>query len=275
MIADQATNAVAEVIGRSGHAVERVLNDYGEDLLVQTAHAGRMDACRLWVQVKGTTTLDRFRVADGGYRLTVPFRQALRWLRTLDSVVVVLWDVSAGRGWFADPKEQVDELGSLGQKTVTLRFNAARHFKEEVIDGLVWQTRLYHYSTLFADAQQNHEFSKDIGSDEPPLRLAALGLDLLVTLGLVVNPEPDQFSLADPARQRFREALMASGHAVAVVLPKEADLRDDAAREALLKAAMVTLASAFDDPHILLPVNFVGVCSDLIIGLAGFRRPPG
>ena len=77
VLGDQALNEVAAVISRAGHAVERVANDYGEDLLVQTSHAGRMDASRLWLQVKGTESLDRYRRKRGD--------SAFQWISTTPS----------------------------------------------------------------------------------------------------------------------------------------------------------------------------------------------
>src|SRR5215212_5674101 len=93
VLGDQALNEAAAVIARAGHAVERVANDYGEDLLVQTSHAGRMDASRLWLQVKGTGSLDRYRRKRGGFSLPVDLDHALRWSRSADLVAVVLWDL--------------------------------------------------------------------------------------------------------------------------------------------------------------------------------------
>jgi hypothetical protein len=57
IIGDKASLAVQRIIADAGFAVETISNDYGEDLLVQTHHAGEIDASRLWFQVKGTMNL--------------------------------------------------------------------------------------------------------------------------------------------------------------------------------------------------------------------------
>ena len=92
-IADRAVSAVTALCNRIGWACEVVVNDYGEDLLVQPTLADRVDNCRLWIQVKGTEDVARFETASG-LSLPVSFDHAVRWTRSADLVVVALWDVS-------------------------------------------------------------------------------------------------------------------------------------------------------------------------------------
>jgi hypothetical protein len=65
VIADQAVGAVVQMLVDACHAVHHVVHDYGEDLLIETSHSGRIDATRLWIQVKvseppvfGSVTID-------------------------------------------------------------------------------------------------------------------------------------------------------------------------------------------------------------------------
>lgn len=88
-IADQAVSAVRRVWADVGAAVEEVRRDYGEDLLVQPQFDGRMDACRLWVQVKGTAGPSDRDSSGGNLRIRFRNDLLLRWARTADEVVII------------------------------------------------------------------------------------------------------------------------------------------------------------------------------------------
>ncbi len=68
VVGDQATNEVAGVWIACGCACERVTSDYGEDLVVQPALHQRVDPFQIRVQVKGTSSLQRFRRKDSVLR---------------------------------------------------------------------------------------------------------------------------------------------------------------------------------------------------------------
>lgn len=122
-VGERDRSAVEGVLADAEHAVSEVSRDYGEDLLVQTDHKGHMDASRLWVQVKGTDDVTRYRTSKKSrkdrFSLSVPFETAIRWIRTIDLAIVVLWDIEKKTGWYAVPRRQVDVWkGTMsGQKT--------------------------------------------------------------------------------------------------------------------------------------------------------------
>ena len=154
--ADRARTAVEAVIAEAGFAVEVVTNDYGEDLLVQTSHAGQMDASRMWLQVKGTEDSRQYRRATGSFAYSVPIGHAIRWLRSGDLVIVVLWDVVKRTGRYAVVSEEVDEWGSAqaGTPTLLLSFSADHVFNVSAARSLAWQSRIMRYSALFLHAQE-------------------------------------------------------------------------------------------------------------------------
>ena len=92
-VADQAVNRVESIFVNCGCACDRIQHDYGEDLLVQTALNDEVDPLRIFVQVKGTTDIQRFRNKGLAYSLGVPKPLAQRWARSAELVVIVLWDV--------------------------------------------------------------------------------------------------------------------------------------------------------------------------------------
>lgn len=152
----QALKAVSKVIRRAGYEPEEVANDYGEDLLVQTSRKDRLDASRLWFQVKGTGKIKHHR-KNGRLRFQVRFDHAMRWIRSPDLVVIVLWDTVERVGWYAIPSEQLDvfEVTNSGTKNVTLRFAEDDGFTEEAVDHLVWRSCLEHHRLLVLSAQND------------------------------------------------------------------------------------------------------------------------
>ncbi len=188
VIGDQATSAVAKVFSDAGFAAERVVNDYGEDLLVQTAHAGRMDASRLWVQVKGARSLDRYKRRDGTYRFPFSVDHVMRWLRSADPVVVVLWDVTDDVGFAAWPLSQVTEWQRFvkDRQTIRLSFGTDPFTPKEARD-LAWVARFAHYWRLLVMAQARDEILANLDVDTPrPMMLAStVALDFLDLLEIV------------------------------------------------------------------------------------------
>lgn len=102
-IADKAVAKVKEVWTSIGATAEEVQKDYGEDLLVQTCLNNKMDASRLWVQVKGVRSAPGTGKPNGRKTIRVRADLALRWARTADVLLLVLWDVENDQGWYCLP----------------------------------------------------------------------------------------------------------------------------------------------------------------------------
>ena len=169
----KALKAVSRVIRSAGHKPQEIVNDYGEDLLVETRRRNRLDANRLWLQVKGTSKIKRHRKRDG-LRLQIKFDHAMRWIRSVDLVVVVLWDVVERVGWYAIPSDQVDafEVANSGTSSVTLKFSQNEEFTEEAVDLLAWKAYLEHQRLLVLsarDAERDKERAEGVKSPERTL----------------------------------------------------------------------------------------------------------
>ncbi len=210
-VGSQAVTAVSALISRAGHAVEPVINDYGEDLLVQTSHAGNMDASRLWIQVKGTDDCERFRLKGGDFSLSVPFGHALRWSRSTDSVAIVLWDVLRACGWYTWPSLRVDQVrdGEAVPRTTTLRFDANGMFDLAAIDRLVWGSRINHYRLLALSAldfMMDVELTGDQGWAQRRT-MVMIGFALLIGVFEEHPSEPGAFWVNDEVRDIFAENL--------------------------------------------------------------------
>lgn len=194
VIADLAVGAVTRIVHECKWACERVVADYGEDLLVQPTVDEEVDHCRIWIQVKGTRELARFQRSDGHLTLSVDFDHALKWIRSADLVVVVLWDVEQGIGYWTLPLECVDQwdLYALQTKQASLRFGGASRFTQETLKWLGWRAREHHYSMLLSDALVDAEIAHSMGinngtSGRAQSRVPLIAFDFLSRLGVVTT----------------------------------------------------------------------------------------
>ncbi|MFK4100868.1 DUF4365 domain-containing protein [Streptomyces sp. NPDC019531] len=153
-IASLAVAAVRREWNLQGHAVDEIHEDYGEDLLVQICHEGRLDPARVWVQVKGTE-----RDCSGRNLPSVKVKadQVLRWVRTADLVIVVLWDVKHERGWFTMPQEQFDhvELSNRSNRAISITFSRGLAFDQAAVAKLCWAARIEHANRAMVYARSN------------------------------------------------------------------------------------------------------------------------
>ncbi|MEU4492635.1 DUF4365 domain-containing protein [Streptomyces sp. NPDC023998] len=142
-IASLAVAAVRREWNLQGHAVDEIHEDYGEDLLVQICLKGRMDPARVWVQVKGTEKDCSTKRLPS---VRVKADQILRWARTADLVIVVLWDVKGERGWFTLPQEQFDhvELSGRTNTSMSIQFSRELPFDQSAVAELCWAAQIAH-----------------------------------------------------------------------------------------------------------------------------------
>jgi hypothetical protein len=141
--ADQAVAAVRKIWAEQGAAVEEIRRDYGEDLLVQTRLHGRMNGVRIWLQTKGTNRDLR----DSRRKLpsvSVRTDLAIKWMRSTDLVVVVLWDVNNSVGWFALPQSQLSYIKLLDskRKRTNIAFDRRAAFDVSAAHTLAWSARI-------------------------------------------------------------------------------------------------------------------------------------
>ncbi|MGW6842272.1 DUF4365 domain-containing protein [Streptomyces sp. NPDC054958] len=150
----------------AGHAVDEIQEDYGEDLLVQICFEGRMDPARVWVQVKGTEKDTAKRLP----RVSVKSDQVLRWARTADLVVAVLWDVTRDRGWFTLPQDQFDhvDLAAGGRSFISLEFASEVTFDQTAVEKLAWAARIEHAnrSVVYARAGLTEALEMDLETNK-------------------------------------------------------------------------------------------------------------
>lgn len=160
---------------------------------MQTCLRGRVDPTRIWVQVKGTGR-DRSDESKSLPSLSLKADQLLRWARTSDLVIVVLWDVVSNCGWYVLPQGMYDHmyLADRGTGRISLKFDRSQRFDLDAAERLAWETRLVHADRHLQEAVgAMGEPSDDSGESDSGEHLdfsrsaaAALLFDVALDLGL-------------------------------------------------------------------------------------------
>jgi Domain of unknown function (DUF4365) len=192
VLGDRAATKVTTIFENCGFAVERLSQDYGEDLLVQTVHEGVVDPSKIWIQVKGRADLKVRR--DGTYVERVTNEHALRWARSADLVVMVVWDFHEDRGLWTLPMHQVDQwdLYLLERRTAKLVFDAEDQLGTETAKKLAWESRLMHYNTLVLRAGEFDQFQRiGTGSTSPRSLVPLIAVNFLRLIGFIGHEQID------------------------------------------------------------------------------------
>src|SRR5215213_1360787 len=168
IVGDIAVSRVVSICTELGWACESIQKDYGEDLWLQTMIGEKIDYHRVWFQIKATENINKYKKRDSGFSYTVDIRHALRWVRNLELVVFILWDVKKDIGYWTIPKSNVTDWDlwiSSGQ-TSKLLLNKENIFTPSSAERISWIARISYYNVLLAEAQQvlaNDEWYKELG----------------------------------------------------------------------------------------------------------------
>ncbi|WP_437069567.1 hypothetical protein, partial [Streptomyces sp. enrichment culture] len=78
----------------------------------------------------------------------------LRWSRSADMIVVVLWDVTNYRGWYTTPQGQFDHmhLTELESGKIPLRFHRSQELNATSVEELSWRAHIDHVDWSMRDA---------------------------------------------------------------------------------------------------------------------------
>lgn len=155
VVGDIALSRVAAICNDLGWTCEAIHKDYGEDLWVQTTVGDIVDHHRIWFQVKGTDNIERYKNKRGVISYVVDVNHAMRWVRSIELVVVVLWDIKADAGYWTLPKDNFTDwdLWDRRIKTVKLVFKKKNRFNSSAAHHISKIARSNFYNTLLARVQ--------------------------------------------------------------------------------------------------------------------------
>ncbi|WP_438036994.1 DUF4365 domain-containing protein [Sorangium sp. So ce204] len=171
-------------------ACDPVLSDYGEDLIVQTTLNEEVDTFRTLFQVKCT---EKIRARGSSFKWRIRREHALRWHRSREPVVLVIWELASGTGWFALPREQTSEFALLtsSRRTVSVLFEKSSCITRQKLEQLAWRLRLKHYEERMVVAHDADMTRLEFGQKKSPdgtgfqSSLAVIAFDLLHTIGIM------------------------------------------------------------------------------------------
>lgn len=146
---DKGIAGVLSACYECGWACDVVHSDYGEDLVVQTCLRDEVDAFRTLVQVKS-----RSKRRKTYSRVSVSREHGLRWCRSREPVVLILWDAEKKCGVFILPKFQLNEHSLLSSEkpTCSIDFNDALPVNKENLERLGWHLRLSYFEDRLLQA---------------------------------------------------------------------------------------------------------------------------
>jgi hypothetical protein len=226
-ISDRAVAKVREVWASVGAAVEEVRQDYGEDLLVQTCLDGKMDAARIWVQVKGVAKASQMK-ARGKTQVRVRADLALRWSRTADILVLVLWDIDSDIGWYAVPTrtELHGELAGLGRSIIGLSIDSTNLFNSESAQIIAWGARMEHLAGFVRNFRGMQEEDRD--DNDPDKGRWATEAIAEAVVEMMVHLKMVDLTLRDGLRAvtinpNFKNSLLDKAEEMGSAAPDEAE----------------------------------------------------
>jgi hypothetical protein len=184
IVGDMAVNQILEVCYACGWACERVQDDYGEDILVQTTLNEEVDPYRILVQSKGTREMSRYRRKKGDYAYSFPIETVRKWARSKDLVVVILWDVTKKYGFWTS-LDQLNESHLFNTGSLSMTFEEKNVFDKRQATELAWRARISHYNYLMLSAVDHDNLSKEEGDSDHESRTMGVALDFLRRIGIV------------------------------------------------------------------------------------------
>lgn len=196
---DIAVAHVTRVFNECGWACESIEKDYGEDLFVQTCHNDEIDHFKIWVQVKGTENIERFKSKKYGYSLSVSFEHAIKWIRSLDLVLAILYDVRQNYGLYSLPKWCINQwnLYMLEEKKSRLLFPEKWIFNVDSAVEIRWRACIDYYTTLLNNAINHDAKYLRQGENSEKIekrshqRIILLTFDILRGLGIIGDDRID------------------------------------------------------------------------------------
>lgn len=115
---------------------------------------------------------------------------ALRWARTADILVLVLWDVESSVGWYSIPElaDLHSELAEKGRRNISLTILSKNLFDADAARHIAWEGRLAHLARFVRNFRRLQEEEAQIEPGEHRWADEAISeavVDMMVDLGIL------------------------------------------------------------------------------------------
>jgi Domain of unknown function (DUF4365) len=186
--ANVAVSAFVKKLAEVDILADRITSDYGEDLLLQTQLGNIADTFSIRVQVK-YVSLRRDKSDQYSYSLSV--RHLWRWVAHADPVLLCLYDRTTGEFLVADPKSHFSlwQLATTDKRSLTIRLADDNKGTPDLLNKLVWDARLRHYSTTIASLENGFHYevssNKQAKGQTRQQEINVLTLSLIKAVGII------------------------------------------------------------------------------------------
>lgn len=206
----KAINQVSSIFIENNHSIDIIASDYGEDLLVQPSFDETVEHFKVFIQVKGTANIEGYRQKKSKEIVrSIDFAHMLKWLRSKELCVLVLWDTVKKEGLFYLPKAELNEWDFYTQRNANIRvaFNEANILTEKTVPQLIWRARYEHYAILISHAKARQFYYV---SEEDKIHANSMFLSVCIDFFLQVKiliketlPEESQVKEKDVQRAGY------------------------------------------------------------------------
>lgn len=205
VIGDIAENDIRALCSRLGWAVEKVQNDYGEDLLIQTKECDRIDPFKIWIQVKGTTDINKKKTKNGCVSQSVAKGNVWKWIRSRELCVLVVWDIDKKEGVFSIIKYDVDffDIYQTEYDSMTITIDGNARVSLEAFNKLCWQARLEYYESVIAICRIECEVSGNGSTSASLSRKFLLISEYLHSVGVIAYFGTEKYILLTDECQHY------------------------------------------------------------------------
>lgn len=160
-LANKAVQSVCSLLAEVGCLSEKILNDYGEDLLVQTQISDVADSFHIMLQIKGT---EKLKSGPRGKKYRFDVSHLRRWASLPNPFFVCIYDESSRDIYAIDPRSLLSlwELSTTNRKTVTAYISEEDALTINNINSHLWKARTEYYSRMLAWSEMKNVYSEDL-----------------------------------------------------------------------------------------------------------------
>lgn len=263
VVADKAVGQIGQVLTNLGWAWERVEQDYGEDILIQPVYKEQVEPFRMWLQIKGTESINNHVSKDGTtFKFAFSIDHLAKWSCGTDLTLLVLWDTVKCIGYFVNATSILSEweLTLTKNKSKTVEVPIGNELTIEMWHRLVWRARVHHYDLRIGRQVAELGFRRDQDdTSEVQKGISLLAFKCLEQFGII----NDQARFSDEFLNRVTctEIRLSRDHPLT-----EQQVADGLKYESL--AALVTIMAIMESrTGAGVPMNLLAALRNVVIRL--------